>query len=200
MKLPENLPELESPFYILDVPALIQWPLLAIMVCSPLPVFIWIYAKYVSGGLAFYHWFIAVIVLVMLSALFNRNLWRRWVAFAADRRGVYFARDRSFDYPFTFVPWGEVGESSIGYTGLGYTTGQKTVILELSVSDELWNRIIYPRSGSFQNSSKIGVRLLGIGNSCRNVKRTQQNIERIRRIAAEERKGSGSVTFSPKQL
>ena len=187
MKLPIALPRLEEPYYILDNPALIQWSLLAIMVCSPLPIFIWVYARYVSGGLAFYHVFIAVIVLVMLSALFNRNLWRKWVAFAADRKGVYFAKNRGFDYTYTFVPWAEVGESSVGYAGLGRTTGQKTVILELIVSDELWSRIC--PNGTYQIPKKEGgIRLLGIGNACRNVEETRQNIERIRRTSIDARK------------
>ncbi len=180
MNLHEKLPELEEPYYILDTPAPIRWVLVSLMVCAPPIAFGWIYAAYHTDSLAFPHYAIGLIALVWFSALFNRNNLRRWVSFAADRKGVYIGNMR---YEYVFVPWSEVGEISVGYAAR-----QKTVVLELKVPDETWHRIFPPHPLRVLDPSwRLDTRKFGIGNNCRNVARTRENIERIRRIAAGDR-------------
>ena len=175
MKPPKSLPSLEEPCFILDNPASIQWLFRTVIVCSPLVGLVWILGSYRSGNLEFYHLFIGTILLVWLTALFNRNFWRRWVVFAADRKGVYIGNMR---FIYTFIPWTDVGDSSIGYGRIG-TSKIKCVLLELNISSNLWNIIQNTRF----RDSVMGTKIYAISNSLRNVEKTRESIERIRSIA-----------------
>lgn len=182
MKLPEALPELEEPYIILEAPSQDRWLLIICSACFPLAGFAWMCNRYRSGNFELYHLPIALILLLMVSALFNRNLWQRWVSFAADRKGIYIPDFRLEIY--AHIPWSNVGSSSVGLAGLRWR--QKTVILEVKMSKE----IIRPKSrsgpASFLQTLQDGeVMRFGLSHAGRNLEGTRQNIERIRRIALQ---------------
>lgn len=176
MKLPETLPRLEEPYYVLSPPALAQWLMAAMVVFAPPAWFVWLYTLYRSGSIEVPHYLVAVVLLgTMLAGLSSPNLFRRWVFFAADRKGIYIGNMR---WEYIFVPWSEVGESSVG------TASSKPVLLELKVSDEVWRRIVPPHPLRVAGIS--GDKKFAVGNQMRNVEKVREDIERIRRIAIGE--------------
>ena len=172
----DGLPKLEEPYYILDTPAPIRWVIVMLIVYAPPAGLVWLYANYRAGGLEFYHYFIGVILVLAIFTLFNRSLWRRRVSFAADCKGIYTKymprSDRKWihigntENAFLFVPWAEVGDSSVGYAVGESSTGYA------GVSDMTEKTVLRGKSKKF-----------GIGSNLRNVEKTRENIEGIRRIA-----------------
>ena len=114
---------------------------------------------------------VMIIVLLAVPGLFSRRLWHRWVIFAADRKGIYVW---NMQFQYTYVPWSEVGESSVGYGWTG-TERAKGVMLALNVSDDLWKKI--------DPYSTMRNKVLAIPNVCRNVEKIRVQIEKIRHDA-----------------
>jgi len=175
MKLPKELSELEDPYYVLSAPAWMQWPMMAAVLLAPPVGFLWLYDQYRSQGLEIYQYFIAVILLVVISGLFGPNFFGKWARFAADKKGIYFGDVR---YKFTFVPWSEVGEVSVEHL----SGGRKGVLIELKVSDEVWSRI-YPQHVMYGIS---GVKKFPIQDTGHKAEKIQESIERIRRYAFDD--------------
>jgi hypothetical protein len=175
MKLPTSLPSLEEQNFILDNPAPVQYLFRTIIIFLPLIGSVWIFDNYRSGNVEFYHLLIGMILLVWMTALFNRNFWRRWVSFAADRKGIYIGNSR---FEYIFIPWADVGDSSIGYGRIGKSK-LKCVLLEINISGNLWNEIQRTNFGDLAR----GANIYALSNSLRNVEKTRESIELIRSIA-----------------
>ena len=126
----------------------------------------------------------------MISTLFNRRLWTRWATFAADSKGIYIA---NINFEFTYIPWSEVGETSVGYGWMGMQR-VRSIILELNISDQLLNRIDQRPSIYITNTAvKNNYKKIRIGNQCRNVESSREKIEDIRRIAFSTTSKVGST-------
>jgi hypothetical protein len=187
MKLPKELETLTEPYYALAAPAWMQWSMMAMVLIVPPVGFIWLYSHYFSDGLEVYHYFMAVILLGVMSGAFGQNFFRKWVRFAVDHKGGYFGNAK---YEFTFVPWSEVGEVSIEHL----SGGRKGVLIELKVSDEVWSRI-YPLHVMHGIS---GVKKFPIRDTGRKAEKIQDSIEQIRHIAMHDARTNLSTPGSAK--
>ena len=179
LKLPKTLPSLESPHFILATPEWLQLSVLFLMGSSSLTALLWVGSLLLDGRAESAHYAVlAIMALVGVGALYPRN-WRRWVNFAADRRGIYLS---TFSGLFVHVPWPDVGPSTIGIAGIG-SNRQRTVILPLRADDEVWTAILGGRKRRVNAQADAdGFRPFGIGNATRRVEDTQQRIETIRQI------------------
>lgn len=195
MRLPESLPKLSEPSFILAEPVWIQVVALTICFLGGLAT-LWGFAHMTFAHPAPF-WVKSILLLLgtfFLWIPFRKSSWRRWVAFAVDRRGCYFRQMYSFwkkgrfhsvDRYF-FVPWDRIGTSSIGCTTDQDGTS-RTVILQIKMSDEEWEKEFtqegtYPRWIEFLKSvpDKHGYREFALGNHCQNVEKTRIAIEQIR--------------------
>ena len=181
MKLPRNFPALEEPKFILANPVWLQISVLLLSATFSLFGVYWAVHAYLSSTAHFYHYFAVVISIFGLSgAAYSRN-WRRWVSFAADAHGVYFSNIHG---DFTFIPWDDVGESSIGVVG-GFENRHKTVILKIKVDKNTFEKILGGRVPNLlksfvDNIDHDGYRSIGIGNVLGNVSNLQKDIELLR--------------------
>ena len=180
MKLPEQLPPLDEPCFVLANPVVLQAGILLAILVAALAGAGWAFFEFIAGRGDL--WRGAVILLSvagLAAALYPRN-WRRWVVFAADSRGVYLAR---FAGGYVHVSWADVGPTEIGVAGRG-SNRQRTVILPLRLDAENFERLL----GKYQ---KRAVRAVdddgfvpyGIGSAMQNVDETQRRIEAIRAAA-----------------
>lgn len=180
MKLPRNFPDLEDPKFILANPVWLQVGVLVLIATfSTLGVF-WALRAYISNTVHYYHYCVAAISVIALSGVVYPRNWRRGVIFAADIHGVYFTNYRG---NYTFIPWNDVGESRIGIAGRAQR--QKTVILNIRVDNDTWEKMQDGKStnllkSSEENIDNDGYRSIGIGNACRNVGNTRKEIELLR--------------------
>ena len=184
MKLPKELPPLETPHFILANPEWLQWMVvLLLLLLAPLAVLIWVGTLVLAGQAESAHYAAAGIMTLVFAAGCHPRNWRRWVSFAADRRGIYLG---TFSGPFVHVPWRDVGPSDIGIAGIG-SNRQRTVILPLRADEAIWPAILGGRKRRVNAPADAqGFRPFGIGNAARNVDETQAQIEAIRRVSAEE--------------
>ena len=180
MKLPEKLPALEAPVFILSNPVAVQVAVLFIAILVPPAAWVWVFREIAVGRAEFVHYALALVTAaIFLAGLYPPN-WRRWVTFAADRKGVYLGIMKG-DY--VHVPWAQVGPTEIGTAGRG-SNRQRTVILLLRLPPEVLERLLgkYQRRATRIGDSD-GFVPYGIGNALRNVEATQREIERIRELA-----------------
>lgn len=180
MKLPESLPRLEEPSFVLADPVAVQLAALITLIALPPVVWLWAFEAWRGGRAEFAHYALAALGAAMLAAgLWPRN-WRRWVVFAADRRGVYLRR-MAGDY--VHVPWADVGPSEVGVAGRG-SNRQRTVILSLRLDSEAFERLLGRRQKRASRSADAqGYLPYGIGGAWRAAERTQRRIEAVRRAA-----------------
>ena len=180
LKLPKKLPPLEEPHFVLAYPEWLQLSLVIVfLVALPFGTLLWVGALLLAGesGSA-HHALAALMVLLLAGGLYPRN-WRRWVSFAADRRGVYLA---SFGGDFHHVPWSGVGPSSIDIAGIG-SNRQRTVILPLKVDETTWAALLGGRKRRVNAPPDArGFHPFGIGNAARDVEHTRRQIEALRKI------------------
>lgn len=180
MKLPESLPRLEEPSFVLASPRLLQVAVLALLIAVPPLLWAWTFDAWRAGRAGFGHYALAAVGGALLAAgLWRRNR-RRWVVFAADRRGVYLRR-MSGDY--LHVPWADVGPSTIGIAGRG-SNRQRTVILSLRLDAETCERLLGRQKRATRTPDGQGFVPYGIGGALRGVEETRQRIEAVRRAAA----------------
>lgn len=178
LKLPANLPPLEEPAFVLANPLWMQLAVVAgACLVVPLAVLAGLSVVLVEGRADGGHWALAGLMAILLGGgLFPRN-WRRWVVFAADRRGVYIGTWRG---QFHFVPWIDVGPSEIGLAGIG-SNRQRTVILPLRLDDARWAELLGGRRRRVNApADAAGFRPFGIGNAAQDVAATQRRIEALR--------------------
>ena len=150
LKLPKTLPSLESPHFILATPEWLQLSVLLLMGSSSLTALLWVGSLMLDGRAESAHYAVlAIMALVGAGALYPRN-WRRWVNFAADRRGIYLS---TFSGLFVHVPWPDVGPSTIGIAGIG-SNRQRTVILPLRA--KILCAMVVDTPGSNLGNSKCG--------------------------------------------
>ena len=192
MKLPKNFPNLKDPKFILANPVWLQVGVLVLVFAIIISGIIFAFRAIVANTAHFYHYIILTISVIGLLGVFYPRNWRRLVGFAADINGVYFCNIHG-DY--TFIPWKNVGESSIGIVG-GFKNKQKTVILKIRVDNETWERV---RGGKTPKLLQIfdtsgvdgdGYRSVAIGNAARNVHNTQREIEQLRSKTRELLQGA----------
>lgn len=177
LKLPKNLPPLEPPDFILASPEWQQLGLLSGFLLAPLAVLSWVGGLMLEGAAASAHYAAAAVMLLVLAAGCHPRNWRRWVTFAADRRGIYLPSYRGV---FHFVPWRDVGTSRIDIAGIG-SNRQRTVILMLKVDDDTWAALLGGRKRRVNApADEQGFRPFGIGNAGQDVNATQSRIEALR--------------------
>lgn len=177
MKLPESLPPLQEPSFVLANPVAVQVGVLLALLAGALAAIAWAVTVWVAGRADVWHGVVVVLAFACLSGVAYPRNWRRWVVFAADARGVYLGR---FQGDFLHVPWGDVGPSEIGIAGRG-SNRQRTVILQLRLDDAALEHLL----GRYQmRASRIADREgfvpYGIGNAMQNAEATRARIEAIR--------------------
>lgn len=193
MKLPDNFPKLEEPNFILSEPVWVQY----LAVCGFLLFGI-------GSGFLLYHslfiektplWAICILIIIFplfISVPFSNDMWKRWALFAADKKGCYFRCNWKLfgkkDF-YIFIPWENIGESSIGYVSDNDSTS-KSVILKIMVSDDIWGKKLTtesynPKWADFLKTQKDenGYRKFPLGNHCRNVEKTREAIEKMRSLS-----------------
>lgn len=176
MKLPETLPQLEEPSFLLADPVAVQVAALVLLIASPPLLWAWAVDAWRAGRGEFGHLALAAIGVAMFAAGLWRRNWRRWVVFAADRRGVYLRR-LAGDY--VHVPWADVGIAGRG------SNRQRTVILPLRLDPEAFERLLGRRQKrATRTADASGHVPYGVGNAWRDVEETRRRIEAVRRAAA----------------
>lgn len=178
LKLPKNLPPLDAPNFVLANP---EWMQLGVLVgfllLAPFAVLVWVGGLILVGEAASAHYAAAALMLLVLAAGLYPPNWRRWVTFAADRRGIYLP---SYRGAFHFVPWRDVGSSRIDIAGIG-SNRQRTVILMLRVDEDTWTALLGGRKRRVNApADELGFRPFGIGNAACDVSATQRSIESLR--------------------
>lgn len=178
LELPEQLPPLENPCFIHGNP---RWLQLTVVIGAclllPLVALAWVVLEAIVGRAAGGHWALAGIAALLLAGGFHPRNWRRWVSLAADRRGVFVGSWRG---RFHFVPWSDVGPSTVGVAGIG-SNRQRTVILMLRVDDETWADLLGGRKRRVNAPADAqGFRPFGIGNAARDVEATRRALEALR--------------------
>ena len=176
MKEPENFPDLVNPHYVLETPIIFQWLAIIFVITIPSIYFLWFYSEYQKRSLLVVEYFVLAGMILLFLLLFSRNLWRKWITFAADARGVYFA-SRGFSH-YVHLPWENIGETSIG---IGERR-VKSVIMVVNVTEEKWQELIgkLPDARSLGSTQRSSKRKINIANNCRNVQVIRREIERIR--------------------
>lgn len=185
LKLPKKLPQLAEPSFILATPEWLQLSaVLLFLLVAPLLGLFWLLAAMLAGAAAAAHYAAAgILVLLLGGGLYPRN-WRRWVAFAADRQGIYLP---SFDGNFHHVPWRHVGASTVDVAGIG-SNRQRTVILPLKVDDVTWSALLGGRKRRVNAPADAqGFRPFGIGRAGRDVDDTRRRIEQLRAASSGAR-------------
>lgn len=123
MKLPESFPKIESPYYILAVPAWIQRLVIAFIILFQIfCIFLLYYSIVVKPAPKWVLVILIVLIIAFIFLIIQKQTWRRWVTFVANHNGCYFRkhhlRFEKFKYinsdTFIFVPWDNVGEISVG--------------------------------------------------------------------------------------
>lgn len=179
LKNPKNLPSLGEPNFVLANPVWMQLAVvLVFLLVLPLVALLWVGGLLLAGQAESAHFALAAVAALFLGCgLLPRN-WRRWVVFAADRRGVYLA---TYQGAFHHVPWRNVGPASIDIAGIG-SNRQRTVILRLKVDEDTWSALLGGRKRRVNApADAAGFRPFGIGNAARNVEETLRQIEALRR-------------------
>ncbi|WJW76279.1 hypothetical protein QVG61_04080 [Thiohalobacter sp. IOR34] len=180
-----NLPELQSPSYILSTPLGIQRFALGLFLAAAGGTILWLAGVYLHGEMGTPHWIAGGIAILLVLVLAQPRAWRPWVSFAADRRGLYI---RWPDYSgFLFVPWEDVGETEVGWTtGMTGGHGILGVRIRLCLDEADWKRLTGMRSLLFMQPDEQGWGRINIGNSTRDPCRIQVRIEEIRAHATPE--------------
>jgi len=193
MKYPPNFPKLEEPNFVLDVPEWIQYSVVMLFFLGGL---VFCYAVYFLNFLTEYQPPIFISIFLLFGcivfwwlAFSSDNINIKWVSFAADKQGCYLeCKDRSY----YFIPWKNVGKTSIGYikeTSENPFSKSKSVFIEVIVQDSAWGNLVKPRMGITlltMNKIENGYRNFPLGNSLRNVKKTLEEIEKIRALSKVE--------------
>ncbi len=190
MKPPKNLPPLESPFYVFGEPALFQYSLVALC---------WAAALF-TGWLAYERlgdddtlWGLNVLILMLcvafLASALNPRIWRRWVRLAADSKGLYLPCDHNLIQVggcHHFIPWNDVGETSIVTVGKDKREYQ-ALVLKLRVGDDVWLKITRNRSKALEAlqtpKDQRGYRAFPLGNHGHEPRATRAALERVRSAA-----------------
>lgn len=177
LKLPETLPRLDEPNFILANPEWMQIGVVLSLLLVPLAGLIWLGSEFLAGSAGSAHAAAAGVMALLLAAgVYPRN-WRRWVIFAADRRGVYLATCKGV---FHHVPWRDVGPARIDVAGIG-SNRQRTVILLLKVDDDTWAALLGGRKRRVNAPPDArGFRPFGIGNAAQSVEDSLRQIEALR--------------------
>lgn len=180
MRLPEKLPPLGEPSFVLANPVALHVTTLVAILAAALGGLAWSGFEIASGRGDLWRGVVFILALAGLSVTLHPRNWRRWVVFAADPSGVYLAR---FSGDFVQVPWADVGPSEIGIAGRG-SNRQRTVILPLRLDAETFERLLGKhQKRALRAEDAEGYVPYGIGNAMRNVEDTQRQIELIRRHA-----------------
>ena len=181
LKLPQKLPRLDTPHFILATPEWLQLMVMLLMFLTlPGLLLAWVAIEILAARADGFHYAVAVTMLIMLAGAAHPRTWHRWVIFACDRHGIYLG---TFRGEFPHVPWSQVGPSEVGIAGLG-SYRQRTVILPLRVDDTTWSALAGQRPRMLEVAADAaGYRPYGIGNAWRDVTKTQQDIEAIRLLA-----------------
>jgi hypothetical protein len=179
LKLPETLPRLDEPNFILANPVWMQLGIVGgVLLLAPLAGLIWVGSLHLAGQAASAHYAAAgVMALLLAGGVLPRN-WRRWVVFAADSRGIFLP---TYKGVFHHVPWRDVGPARIDIAGIG-SNRQRTVILQLKVDDDTWAALLGGRRRRVNApADRQGFRPFGIGNAAQNVEDSLRRIEALRR-------------------
>lgn len=181
MRLPRTLPALEAPAFTLANPPAVQYAFLGLALLAPVAAWVWVFGAWQGGRAEASHYAVALLMAGVFAAGAWPPNWRAWVVFAADRRGVYLANARRH---YLFVPWADVGPSSIGVAGRG-SNRQRTVILPLRLDADRLERLLgrHQRRAT-RVADAAGFVPYGIGNAMRDVAATQRRIEAVRAAAA----------------
>lgn len=184
LKYPETLPSLEAPHFVLASPEWLQLiVVVGFLLTLPLLALVWVGSLVFTAQADSSHYALAGIACLVLMASFYPRNWRRWVVFAADRRGIYLS---TFSGPFVHVDWTNVGPASIGVAGIG-SNRQRTVILSLRVNEETWAALVGGRKRRVNApADEDGFRPFGIGNAARNVDETLLRIMHLRGASLEK--------------
>lgn len=177
MQLPQSLPRLEEPAFTLANPPLVQYAVLGLALVAPLAAWFWIFGEWQRGTADASHYAVGLLMAGVFAGGAWPENWRAWVVFAADRRGVYLGNIRR---RYLFVPWGDVGPSSIGVAGRG-SNRQRTVILPLRLSGAQFEALLGRYQPKAQRrADEHGFVPYGIGNALRDVEDTRNRIEAVR--------------------
>lgn len=176
MKVPKHFPMLDEPSYILSTPIIFQYVAIFLIAGIPSGYFVWFYLSYQRQSLREIDYVVLVVMTILFLLVFSRNLWRQWISFAADKKGIYIAC-QGFDR-YVFIPWENVGKSAIG---MGERR-VKSVLISVTVSHARWRELTGGDSKSIQVDNDQGqvTQNINVGNSCRNVEKIRENLERIR--------------------
>jgi hypothetical protein len=180
MKLPNTLPSLEAPSFVLANPVAVQVGVLLAILAGALAAVAWAGSVWIGGLAGVWHAVVVLISLVALTGVAYPRNWRRWVVFAADARGVYLGR---FQGDFLHVPWCDVGPAEIGIAGRG-SNRQRTVILPLRLDDAALERLLGKhQKRATRIADDEGFVPYGIGNAMQNVDATLAQIEAVRQAS-----------------
>lgn len=183
MKLPKNMPKSEEPSFILAEKIWVQYFVILLLPLLALSVG---HIFYILPSDRIFSKFLLTGVFILLFAiLFSPKMWRRWVIFAADKNGVFFRIDwtvfQNKDF-YMFVPWENVGESTIGIISIADNV--RGVELHLKMTDEEWDKLAgkLPPSLSFlwQNKYENDCRKYPVMGCYYNPKKIREEIEKIR--------------------
>ena len=181
MRLPEKLPPLGEPSFVLANPVALQVATLASILAAALGGLAWSGFEIVSGRGDLWRGAVFLLAMAGLSVTLHPRNWRRWVVFSADPSGVYLAR---FSGDFVHVPWADVGPSEIGIAGRG-SNRQRTVILPLRLDTASFERLLGKhQKHAVRDGDDEGFVPYGIGSAMQNVEDTQRRIEAIRGAVA----------------
>jgi len=176
MKKPKHFPRLSEPSYILSTPIIFQYVAIFLIAGIPSAYFVWFYLSYQRQSLRAIDYVVLVVMAVLFLLVFRRNTWREWISFAADKKGIYIAC-QGYDR-YVFIPWENVGKSAIG---MGERR-VKSVLISVTVSHAQWRELTGsdPKSVRIGNDQRQVTQNINVGNSCRNVEKIRENLERIR--------------------
>lgn len=183
MRLPDSLPPLAEPSFVLANPPVVQYAVLALALLLPLAVWGWLFALREAWSLDAGRIALALAMAGLFAAGARPRHWRAWVIFAADRKGIYLGTRR---HDFIHVPWRDVGASSIGVAGRGGNR-QRTVILQIRVAPADWQRLLGGgQRRAWSTPDERGFLPFGIGSALRAPEATLAQIERVRREAGPQ--------------
>lgn len=197
MKYPPKMPKLEEPNFVYMTPIAVQYiVILSAFLAGSSAAWRSYNMYFIEHEPAVWKIFIVMIcsMLFLVISVYPK-MWQRWVYFAADKKGCYFRcnwtllQNKDFYY---FVPWSKIGTAYIGNI-LDSDGVSESVIIKIKNSDNEWQEKLttethIPNWASFIKAKKDeqGYREYQLGNHCRNVQKTLEEIEKIRVLSKVE--------------
>ncbi|WFP50820.1 hypothetical protein PL263_02055 [Methylomonas sp. EFPC3] len=172
------LSRLESPYWVLDVPKGIHFIGITLFIFAEMGCLALIYNVDWNRHPFGVKLFVYAIGFGILLSLLSKKMWRRWVVFAADKKGVYIINNEMSG--FIFILWDKVGESYVGLS----ERNVKSVILKLRLDENDCAQVFGTyQTGKWMAPDAKGYFSISIGNCCRNVENSRIQIEQIRKLA-----------------